>query len=271
MAKGSDSGAAVNSCILDADNRRTPSGLLVFVLDRLRDFATSTTTTTAGSEGPESLDGSPSLWLSLEASGVGKPLVGLDTGFSGADCGLLAGFNCIRSVGVSSGEGRCVVVSEADSVSRSMSLAGVAAMLTGASPLSRASLFMALERSREEMRLNHCHHYDTGALGEAREWRELAKDNAGQRTLWRHGFPVGVTSTALQTCGLALQGWTPSKTLPHSAFPAGEPAPLASEERPLKNAQKLDTARQQRTMICLTSLHYLGVLVPDQHLGGNQP
>jgi hypothetical protein len=130
----------VNSCIFDADNRRTPSGLLVLVLDRLRVFATSTTTT--GSEEAESLDGSASLWLSLEASGVGMPWVGLETVFSGAGCVLLAGFICDRSVGVSSGEGRWVAVSEVDSASRAVALE-VSAMLAGTSPLPRASLFMA--------------------------------------------------------------------------------------------------------------------------------
>ena len=39
-AIGSDSGAAVNCCILVADRRLTPSGLLVLVLDLLRAFAT---------------------------------------------------------------------------------------------------------------------------------------------------------------------------------------------------------------------------------------
>jgi hypothetical protein len=39
-ATGSDSGAAVNCCIMDADRRLTPSGLLDLVFDLLRVFVT---------------------------------------------------------------------------------------------------------------------------------------------------------------------------------------------------------------------------------------
>lgn len=120
VANGRDSGAAVSSCILDADRRRTPSGLLVLVLDRLRVFATSTTTTWSVKEG--SLNWSPSLWLSLDGSGVGMPVV-LDTGFSMDGFRFAVDFDCSRSVGVSSGEGRWMAVSEVDSASSRAALA----------------------------------------------------------------------------------------------------------------------------------------------------
>lgn len=81
LATGSDSGASVSSCILEADSRLIPS-LLVLVLDRLRVLATSG----SGSEGW--VGRSPSLWLSLEdTSGVGMPIVGLGADVSEAPVG----------------------------------------------------------------------------------------------------------------------------------------------------------------------------------------
>lgn len=113
-ATGRDSGAAASSCILDAERRLTPSGLLVFVFDRLLVFGTTIVASSRGSgsgfgalgsEEEESLEGSPSVWLSLEGSGVGTPLLGLDE-----VAGLSGGCESVGdnggSSGVNAGEGR---------------------------------------------------------------------------------------------------------------------------------------------------------------------
>jgi len=111
MAIGSDSGAEVSSCILEAESLLMPPWLLVLVLDRLRVFETSV----GGSA--EAVDGSGSLWLSLEGSGVRTPLVGLDTGFSVAGGGLAVDRGCGRSLGVRSGEGRYEAILSVESAS----------------------------------------------------------------------------------------------------------------------------------------------------------
>lgn len=116
-ATGSDSGAAVSSCILDADNLLTPSGLLVLVFDRLRVFAREIPVSFSGSgivAGPgargseESLEGSTSLWLSLDdGSGVGTPpLIGLDGVWSRESCDGSGEGGGRGSLGVSIGEGK---------------------------------------------------------------------------------------------------------------------------------------------------------------------
>lgn len=114
-AMGRDSGAAVSSCILDAESRLTPSGLLVLVLDLLRVFVTLSRSTPSVGGGAASIakvgkrDWSPSLWLSPDGSGVGTPVVGLDTARSR---GTFVSAACLGggSLGVKIGEGRCVVV-----------------------------------------------------------------------------------------------------------------------------------------------------------------
>lgn len=115
-ATGNDSGAAVNSCILDADRRLTPSGLLVLVLDRLRVFVAllfvSLVEIAAGviysaDENPGA--GPPSLWLSLDASGVGTPICGLESARSRGRLWSVTCF-CGGSLGVRIGEGSCRLV-----------------------------------------------------------------------------------------------------------------------------------------------------------------
>jgi hypothetical protein len=114
-ATGSDSGAAVNSCILDAERRLTPSGLLVFVSDLFRAFVTLLGLFPgAGPAAMDSVeggprDGSPSLWLSLDGSGVGTPLVGLDT-FGSREVVDPAGGVGRGSLGVRIGDGSWVAV-----------------------------------------------------------------------------------------------------------------------------------------------------------------
>jgi hypothetical protein len=114
-ATGKDSGAAVNSCILDAESLLTPSGLLVLVLDLLRVFVTFSTSIPIVGSGAASAarvgtrDWSPSLWLSPDGSGVGTPVVGLDTARSR---GPIVSAACLGggSLGVKIGEGSCVAV-----------------------------------------------------------------------------------------------------------------------------------------------------------------
>ena len=116
-ATGSDSGAAVSSCILDAERRRTPSGLLVLVLDRVLPVLVVVKFMSCPDAGPDpgisanrgSRNGSPSLWLSLDGSGVGTPAVAMDPDRSRSrgNCGsgaALAG----GSLGVRVGDGRWV-------------------------------------------------------------------------------------------------------------------------------------------------------------------
>lgn len=111
-ATGSDSGAAVNCCIFVADKRLIPSGLFVLVFDLLRVFATAMLTAAeSGARAWEEVgfrNGSPSLWLSLEGSGVGTHLVGLDTACSRATCPATGRGG--ESLGVRMGEGRCDLV-----------------------------------------------------------------------------------------------------------------------------------------------------------------
>ena len=111
-ATGRDSGAAVNSCILQAERRRTRSGLLVLVLDRLLDEVGKALGGIGSAEGG-SRNGSPSLWLSLEGSGVGTPEVGLETVRSrgGRGCGSAAvSGGGGGSLGVRTGDGRWLLV-----------------------------------------------------------------------------------------------------------------------------------------------------------------
>ena len=115
-ATGSESGAPVNSCILDAERRRTPSGLLVLVLDRTLVLVVVRVVSWPD-EGPGpvipadegSRNGSSSLWLSLDGSGVGTPAAAMDPdrsrcwGNCGSGAALAGG-----SLGVRIGDGRWV-------------------------------------------------------------------------------------------------------------------------------------------------------------------
>lgn len=102
---------------MDAERRRIPSWLLVLVLDRLRVLILSTTASFTGSGSSsgtidladeESLDGSASLWLALEGSGVKMPVVPLDVGSvetaRDLDSDIAGG---VGSLGDGNGEGRC--------------------------------------------------------------------------------------------------------------------------------------------------------------------